>query len=76
MPLSNTGKLAGQSQYMFGFLFLFQIQDRPHRALAYIMPSIGAAVLVNIPRFVIDVSVVVVYVLSPFLFSLIESFRK
>ena len=29
---------------------LSQVQDRPHRALAYIMPSIGAAVLLNIPR--------------------------
>ena len=29
---------------------LSQVQDRPHRALAYIVPSIGAAVLLNIPR--------------------------
>eukprot|EP00092_Neocalanus_flemingeri_P095536 GFUD01121553.1.p1 GENE.GFUD01121553.1~~GFUD01121553.1.p1 ORF type:complete len:347 (+),score=65.60 GFUD01121553.1:153-1193(+) len=28
-----------------------KIQDHPHRALAYIMPSIGAAILVNLPRF-------------------------
>eukprot|EP00092_Neocalanus_flemingeri_P018501 GFUD01020026.1.p1 GENE.GFUD01020026.1~~GFUD01020026.1.p1 ORF type:complete len:416 (-),score=82.55 GFUD01020026.1:407-1654(-) len=28
-----------------------KIQDRPHRALAYILPSIGAAILVNLPRF-------------------------
>ena len=30
---------------------LFQIQDRPHRALYYILPSLVAAVIFNIPRY-------------------------
>ena len=29
----------------------FQIQDRPHRALYYILPSLIAAVIFNIPRY-------------------------
>ena len=31
--------------------FSFQIQDRPHRALYYILPSLIAAVIFNIPRY-------------------------
>ena len=30
--------------------YYFQIQDRPHRALYYILPSLIAAVIFNIPR--------------------------
>ena len=31
--------------------YSFQIQDRPHRALYYILPSLIAAVIFNIPRY-------------------------
>ena len=31
--------------------YYFQIQDRPHRALYYILPSLIAAVIFNIPRY-------------------------